>query len=115
VREYSLTTDGHDEPPQKEHHQPFSCSVARIVDGEVFVYGIRLYNLADIQMDHNTGEAIFYIQRDGYPHSLNQSVDGGNELELIRFGSNISMEIQRAFREIDKINEDKINGLLHRR
>ena len=87
-----------------------ACSIVRIIENEVSIFGIRLYNTINPDFDYSKGTITFFVQRNGDEHSLNQSVDGSPKRLSVPY--NIGVEIIHAMQELDKENERRIESLL---
>lgn len=90
-----------------------NCSVVRIIDNEVYVFGLRLYN--DVNSDQHTdwrnGNVLFYIDN-GTERSLNQSVDATQQTnQTIKLPLLIAYEVFNAFKEIDVENKRRVESL----
>ena len=84
-----------------------NCSIVQIVDGEVTVFGHRIYLTEDNEIDYSQNSVTFY-EFDGGTYSLNQAPESATSCKTIKVGLNIAFDIFQAFKEIIKINERKL-------
>lgn len=88
-----------------------NCSVAQIREGRVFVLGSPIYNVVNSEIDYSQGKAILYKEVDGW-HSLNQAIETNDiSKTVLLLPLNIAFEVFAAFKEIDKINEQRVERL----
>lgn len=88
-----------------------NCSIAQIREGRVFVFGFQIYNVANSEIDYSKDKVRFYKQMDNW-HSLDQARQTIDKPEtVLLLPINLAFEIFKAFEDVDKENEDKINKL----
>lgn len=89
-----------------------NCSIVQIKDGQIYLFGKRIYNIVNPRIDYPNGYVEFY-QCDpdkGDPQSLNQA----SQPRKINLDLLIGWEVIHAFDEIDKQNLVKIEGLFEK-
>lgn len=88
-----------------------NCSIAQIREGRVFVFGWPIYNVVNSEIDYSKGKAIFYKEMDNW-HSLNQAVETNDiSKTVLLLPLNIACEVFKAFQEIDKENERRVEKI----
>jgi hypothetical protein len=93
---------------QSKYNEAPNCSIVQIREGQVCVFGRRLYTTPNTEINYREDKVRFY-EVDGI-HSLNQSVDNPKP-KTYHLPINLAFEIFAAFKEIDQENLRKIERL----
>jgi hypothetical protein len=90
-----------------------NCSVVQIENNQVLLFGRQLYitDTSDSVIDYGKGKAVFIYQNGRA--SLNQDPDASvREFETVEVSLNIAFDIFKAFEEIDRENERRLNSIV---
>lgn len=87
-----------------------NCSIAQIRDNKVMLFERELLYTIDPIIDYTKGNALFFYKTDR--DSLNQDPAAPRaEFETVEIQLNCAFEIYKAFEEIDKENERRIEKI----